>query len=344
MHAWIDFRQLRQNLSFEAVLRHYGVEIKHKGKNQHLGFCPLPNHQGQKRSQSFSANLEKGVFQCFGCGAKGNLLEFAALMEEVDPSNGKELREVAINLQERFCPGLTSGTSGQKPEPKQKKEAPVQPSENLPVLINAPLDFQLKDLDARHSYLLGRGFTLETIAHFGLGVASRGSLKGRVAIPLHDHEGKLVGYAGRVVDDATIREDNPKYRFPSKRKRNGTLYEFHKSLFLYNAHQIKEPVDNLVVVEGFPSVWWLHQNGVPHVVATMGSDCSERQAELVAKLVKPDGRVWLFPDGDAAGEKFAQSFLLKAAQHRFTRWVKLGVNQQPTAFTAGELQKFLPEK
>ncbi len=122
------------------------------------------------------------------------------------------------------------------------------------------------------------------------------------------------------------------------------MYEVHKSLLLYNAHQIKEPVDNLVVVEGFPSVWWLHQNGVPHVVATMGSDCSERQAELVAKLVKPDGRVWLFPDGDAAGEKFAQSFLLKAAQHRFTRWVKLGVNQQPTAFTAGELQKFLPEK
>jgi DNA primase len=103
-------------------------------------------------------------------------------------------------------------------------------------------------------------------------------------------------------------------------------------------------VDNLVVVEGFPSVWWLHQNGVPDVVATMGSDCSERQAELVASLVKPDGHIWLFPDGDAAGERFAQSFLLKVSPQRFARWVKLGVNQQPTTFSAEKLKQFLTGK
>jgi DNA primase len=44
-------------------------------------FCPQPNHQGKKNSPSFPANLEKGIFQCFGCGAKGNVLEFAAMME-----------------------------------------------------------------------------------------------------------------------------------------------------------------------------------------------------------------------------------------------------------------------
>ena len=60
--------------------------------------------------------------------------------------------------------------------------------------------------------LFRSGFTPETIVRFGLGYCSRGMLKSRVAIPLHDAVGALVGYAGRVADDATITEDNPRYR------------------------------------------------------------------------------------------------------------------------------------
>src|SRR6266568_2544206 len=100
MKTWIDFKQLRQSLSFEAVLRLYGVELKIKGE-QHHGYCPLPNHKGKGNSPSFSANLEKGIFQCFGCGAKGNVLDFAAFMEKVDPKDGSALLEVAVKLQQR---------------------------------------------------------------------------------------------------------------------------------------------------------------------------------------------------------------------------------------------------
>src|SRR5439155_869286 len=117
MATWIDFKQLRQSLSFEAVLRHYGVELKIKGR-QHHGYCPLPNHQGKRNSPSFSANLDKGIFQCFGCGAKGNVLEFAALMDGVDPANGAELHKVALKLQERFCPSA----AGAEQSPSQSKE------------------------------------------------------------------------------------------------------------------------------------------------------------------------------------------------------------------------------
>ncbi len=336
MATWIDFKQLRQNLSFEAVLRHYGVELKIKGR-QHHGFCPLPNHKGKKNSPSFSANLEKGIFQCFGCGAKGNLLEFAALMDGVDPSNGTELHKVALKLQERFCPATANG----KQEPAPTKPAEAKPAEDLPVIVNAPLDFELKGLDPAHPYLGGRGFSPETIAHFGLGFCSRGMLKDRVAIPLHDHEGRLIGYAGRVVDDGAIGEENPRYRFPGARKRDGKIFEFRKTLFLYNGFRMAGPLDDLIVVEGFPSVWWLHQNGLPHVVATMGVDCSERQAELAVGLVKQSGRIWFMPDGDEAGVRFVQSFLPKVCPHRFVRWVKLKQGRQPTDQTGDELRKLL---
>ena len=332
MSNWIDFKELRAKLTFEQVLHHYGVEVKRNG-NQHHGFCPLPNHNGKKNSPSFSANLEKGIFQCFGCGAKGNLLEFAAMMEKVDPKAGTAFRKVAGELQKRFCPEL-----GGKPEADKKPVTKPDKPDDLSVVVNAPLDFELKGLDCTHPYLLNRGFTQDTIDHFGLGFCSRGSLKDRLAIPLHDHAGKLVGYAGRVVDDTTITEDNPRYRLPSKRERDGKIFEFRKTLFLYNGYRIKAPVDDLIVVEGFTGVWWLAQNELPNTVGTMGADCSEKQAELIVSLVKPSGMVWIMPDGDTAGERHAQTLLTLISPHRAIRWLKLSDGKQPTDLSGEELK------
>ncbi len=333
---WIDFKVLRTKLDFEQVLRHYGVEVKRKGK-QHHGFCPLPNHNGKKNSPSFSANLEKGIFQCFGCGAKGNVLEFAALMEKADPKDGAALHKVAAELQKRFFPEI-SDTSTEPKKAAAKKPEKTEPKDDLPVVINPSLGFELKDLDAEHPYLLSRGFTPETIEYFGLGFCSRGLLKDRVAIPLHDVSSALVGYAGRVVDDATITEDNPRYRFPGKREKGGTVFEFRKTLFLYIGFRIKTPVDDLIVVEGFTGVWWLTQNGLPCVVATMGADCSENPAALLLSLVKPNGRVWIVPDGDKAGERHAQALLSLISPHRFMRWVKMADGKQPTDFSGEQLK------
>jgi DNA primase len=335
MNGWIDFKKLRANLDFEEVLTYYGVEVKRKGE-QHHGFCPLPNHQGKRNSPSFSANLERGIFQCFGCGAKGNVLDFAAMMEKTDPENGGALRGVAVKLQKEFCPELAPKTDAAKVNGKPAFKEQAEP--DLLTKVNVPLDFVLKGLDQAHPYLLGRGFTAETIAHFGLGFCSRGMLKDRIAIPLHDHEGRLVGYAGRVVDDAAITEDNPRYRLPGTRKRDAEVFEFRKTLFLYNGFEFKEPISDLIVVEGFTSVWWLWQNGLSHVVATMGSDCSERQSELITSLVKPDGRVWLVPDGDAAGERCARDMLILVSPRRFTRWVKLETGKQPTDIAPATLK------
>ena len=197
MSTWVNFKDLRTRLSFEDVLRHYGVEVKRKG-NQHQGFCPLPNHKGKKNSPSFSANLERGIFKCFGCGASGNVLEFAAMMENVDLEDGAAFRKVAVELQKQFCPEVERTPIGGKPTEAERKPEPNE----LPVVINPPLDFELKGLDQDHPYLRGRGFASETIGYFGLGFCSRGLLKDRVAIPLHDHEGKLIGYAGTTLSQS----------------------------------------------------------------------------------------------------------------------------------------------
>lgn len=296
--VWINFKELRARLKFEAVLRHYKVSINRKG-NQHTGVCPLPNHEGSGTAPSFSANLERGIFQCFSCGAKGNVLEFAALMEGADVKDGDALRKVAVSLKERFFPNEPVSRKG--PQAAAKSALPQAPA----VITNPPLDFELKGLEANHPSLSDRGFTPETVSHFGLGFCSRGLLKGWLVIPLHDPEARLVGYAGAVVDDGGIAEENPRYRFPEKRERNGKVIEFRRDLLLYNAHRIEKPADAVIVTDDFPSVWWLHQHGFRNVVATMDDGCSGEQARLIVSLVAPGGRVWLLPQGGEAGGRFA---------------------------------------
>jgi DNA primase len=328
MNEWIDFKELREQLDFAEVLRHYKVEPKLRG-DQHHGFCPLPSHNGKQNSPSFSANVKKGIWQCFGCGEKGNLLDFAVLMEGANPKSGEDVQRIALKLEERFLGSAM---------PVKKSEIEVEKG-NENAIVNAPLDFELKGLDAKHPYFLNRGFTTETIARFGLGYCSRGLLKDRIAIPLHDATGQLIGYAGRVIDDSSITEENPKYRFPGSRKRKEVVYEFRKSLFVYNGYRITSPVDDLVVLEGFTGTWWLSQSGIANVVGVMGSSCSEEQANAIVSLVAPGGRVWVFTDGDKAGIRCAESILIQVAPHRFTRWVKVETGKQPTDFSPAELKK-----
>jgi DNA primase len=205
------------------------------------------------------------------------------------------------------------------------------------VVVNPPLDFELKNLDPQHPYLSNRGFTAETVKQFGLGFCNRGSLKDRVAIPLHDMAGKLIGYAGRVIDDKLISEANPKYLFPSERERDGKLLQFRKSLFVYNGWRIEKPVRDLIVVEGFASTWWLTQHGAPDVVALMGSSCSIEQGALITKLVKPKGSVWVMTDGDDAGRRCAGNVFVAVGAERLVRYVKVGDGQQPTDWSPEDI-------
>jgi DNA primase len=333
MSTWIDFKELRMKLRFLEVLEHYSIEVTVKGQRA-TGFCPLPTHRGQRRSPSFSVNLVRGIWQCFGCQAKGNVLDFACRMEGFNPNNPKELRQAALKIRETFHLERTAGQEAPARAARQSTEKPNLATQ--PVLINEPIDFELRTLDPGHPYLKERGFTEETIRHFGLGYCNRGMLKGRFAIPLHDPQGRLVGYAGRITKDEMIGPKCPKYLFPGERERKGVKVEFRKSLLLYNAHRIKTPVDHLFVVEGFAATWWLWQAKYVNTVALMGASCSQKQANLIVDLVKPDGRIWLMPDGDEAAIRCAKSVFEQVSPHRFIRWVPLANGTQPTDVPADE--------
>ena len=115
------------------------------------------------------------------------------------------MHKVAAELEKRFRPE-TGDTSTEIKRAVAKQSEKTEPKDDLPVVDNPPPGFELMDLDAEHPYLLRRGFTPETIKHFNLGFCSCGLLKDRVAIPLFDMAGALVGYAGRVADTPQSRK------------------------------------------------------------------------------------------------------------------------------------------
>ena len=332
MPAWIDLREFRKKLHFEQVLRYYGIEINRKGE-QHQGQCPLPDHGGIRDSPTFSVNLERNIFQCFGCKARGNVLEFAVLMEKVSLNDGRAFRDVALRLQRELFPdeGIERRPTGRSAEPK-----PTPQTKSPEVLVNQPLDFELKGLDGGHPYLKGKGLSRETISYFGLGHCSRGVLKDRIAIPLRDSSGQLVGYAGEVIDESLVPAPVPRYSFPERRERDGKVLEFRRSLFLYNGCRTQSSVDELIVVEDFASVWWLFENGFRQVVGVMSHECSPEQIEHIASTVKPLGRVWIVTS--QTGEQLAQSMLSAVSTRHFVRWVRLTGRKRLVDLSPDELK------
>ena len=121
------------------------------------------------------------------------------------------------------------------------------------------------------------------VAHFGLGYCTKGSMTGRIVVPIHNAEGQLVAYAGRWPGTPPD-EDTPKYKLPPG---------FRKARELFNAHRAfaESDASPLVIVEGFFDCLALWQHGIRRVVALMGSSLSTHQEELIRKDTNSESRV-----------------------------------------------------
>jgi DNA primase len=324
---YIDFAFVKQGANFEAVLSHYGLEPGGTGTERSV-LCPF--HTETK--PSCKIELERKIFQCFGCRAKGNVLEFVALME----GNRADLRGAALRLAAickiplapprgaagKYTANVMQDRKGSaSPDPPAEPiRAPseVQASDAGP--INPPLAFALK-LDPEHAYLTERGLSAEIVADFGLGFCTRGSMAGRICIPIHNERGELVAYAGRWPGD-DVPEGAERYKLPAK---------FQKRRVLFNLHRVPES-EHIVLVEGYWSAIRLHVLGLP-VAALMGWSVSSEQLELLRD--RGVRFVTLLLDGDDAGRRGREAVLPDLAAAFFVR---------APLFPDGEKPDTLPEQ
>ena len=334
---WVDFKELKERITLEMVLSRYGIlnELKKSGNNL-IGRCPI--HKGSNPRQ-FSVDPERNIFNCFGnCQSGGNILDFVSKMENIP------VRSAALKLKEWFPESVSEiadspRTEGQaketeKPAAKKAEAKRTEPAEGTekPGEVNPPLKFQLKSLNPEHAFFAERGILPATVEHFGLGYCSKGMMKGRIAIPIHNEKGELVAYCGRATD-AGLAELEGKYKLPPN---------FVKSAVVYNLHRQAPETEAFILVESFLSVFRLYQAGYLNALSLLGSALSERQEELILAHLGKKGRLYLMFDADESARNCTADCLLRLGYKAFVKAVDIGrLAPKPHRLTSDQLRELL---
>ncbi|HTV26972.1 MAG TPA: toprim domain-containing protein [Xanthobacteraceae bacterium] len=180
--------------------------------------------------------------------------------------------------------------------------------------LNRPLGLALK-LDPAHPYLASRGLTPAIIEEFGLGYCDRGSMQGRIAIPIHDETGILIAYAGRWAAER-VPDGRPRYLLPRG---------FVKQLVLFNLHRVVG-AHQVTIVESYWSVFRLSALRVP-AVGLMGRELSAAHIGLLTKAGVE--RICVMLDGDAPGRSATNKIVLELAKRFFVKSVDLPDAMKP---------------
>jgi DNA primase len=323
---WIDFTALKRQVSITDVLARYGLlaGLNEKKPGRLVGPCPI---HGGKNGTSFNVDLEKNVFHCFSQCGGGNVLDLVVKIEKCSIRDaGEKLSDwfgLKFDRPKRNTASNATAFTAQSAAPTPSP-LPRQAGGSAP---NPPLERALKDLNPDHPYLVTRGLTIPTIKTFEIGYCTRGLMRGRIAVPIHDEHGTLLAYAGRAVSEDLAAKAG-KYRLPEG---------FKKSFVLFNLHRAKAFSDRgAIVVEGFVDCFKLHQAGFPNVVALMGSTLSDSQEHL---LVEHFDRLALMFDGDEAGHKCLREFYVRLRRRLYLREIHLEPGEQPDALSEERIRE-----
>ncbi|HHP7239992.1 DNA primase, partial [Longibacter sp.] len=152
--------------------------------------------------------------------------------------------------------------------------------------------------------------------------------RGRVIFPILSHVGKVLGFAGRILDaDA----DQPKYINSPETE----VYD--KSRVLYGLRQAKQAIrseEEVLMVEGYTDVISLYQAGVENVVASSGTALTAGQVETLDRYAK---RIVLLYDADEAGSRAAVRGMNLVLQNGMGAYaVELPDGEDPDSFVRSE--------
>ncbi len=283
------------------------------------GRCPF--HEDD--TPSFYISPSKGVYNCHGCGASGNVIHFHANIKDMAYDQAK--RELATEL------GLIS-RNPLSPELQVLADAARTYAS---CLTRDPTSDKTPGTGEAQTYLHERGLSPGTIARFGIGYCPPGApqpggrtatltlraaglvsesgrnlMTGRITFPIRNVDGQVVAFGGRQLVSA---EQNPENRSP-KYMNTGESANFRKSEILFGLYESRPGMRRegcAVIVEGYMDVAVLHGHGLDNTVAVMGATAGERAFEPLWAATR---RVVFCMDGDRAGQAGALRSVMNAAR------------------------------
>ncbi|MBL5872065.1 DNA primase [Bacillus sporothermodurans] len=309
--------EIRQSIDIVDIIGEY-VHLKKQGRN-YFGLCPFHG----ENTPSFSVSTDKQIYHCFGCGAGGNVISF---LMDID---GLSFQEAVMKLAEKgkvhleLEKGLNDHTSKTKDtsEEKQMKEA-------YELLQKFYHHLLVNTTEGQHAleYLLGRGFSKDSIEKFQIGYSlpswdftvkwlnKRGfqlpllekagliikresdesyfdRFRNRIMFPIQNSKGETIAFAGRAIE----KEDQPKYL------NSPETILFNKSNILYNYYRAKgfiKKQQQAILFEGFADVISADTAEIFNGIATMGTSLTEQHVQLIRRMTDS---VTICYDSDFAG-------------------------------------------
>ena len=148
-------QEIKEKNPIEEVIAPY-VQLKRAGRNL-KGLCPFHS----EKTPSFTVYPESSSYYCFGCGAGGDSVNFIRQIENLD------YIEALKKLADRAGVVIPEGDYDDSYARLKKRilEINREAARFYHAYLFTPGGKWALD------YLTGRGLTLQTIRHFGLGVA-----------------------------------------------------------------------------------------------------------------------------------------------------------------------------
>ncbi|MCS6818537.1 MAG: DNA primase, partial [Chitinophagales bacterium] len=319
MISQLSIQRIIEESRVEEVIGEH-VSLKKRGAN-YIGLCPF-HHE---KTPSFIVSPSKNIFKCFGCGKAGNAVTF--LMEHAQMNYVEALKYLAkkynIEIEE-----TTQQTSDEEQE-KQKLAESILVANSFAQKFFTDYLLHTEKGKIGLSYFLERGYDKKIIEKFQLGFAPadgdtfarhalsnafnkdilskaglissneshvRDFFRNRVIFPIHHTNGKILGFAGRVL---AKNDSSPKYINTPENE------VYIKSKILYGAYFARQAIrkmDECLLVEGYTDVISLHQAGIENVMASGGTSLTTEQIRLIKRLTN---NITILYDGDQAGIKAA---------------------------------------
>lgn len=309
---WLE--ELKSRVNIIDVIGSY-TTLTRKGKN-YWACCPFHT----EKTPSFAINEMEQYYHCFGCHAGGDVIRFVMEIESVS------FYEAVKMLAERAGIPLPEIKEDENIIAHKKKVAKMTELMR-DTAKHYHSNLRLPDGQKALQYLRGRGFKDSTIVKFGLGVSAGFTevvdhlkslgyseqlmleagvvnvskdryfdhLSNRVITPIFNQYGEVVAFGGRELEKSGY----GKYQNTI----NTPLFDKSKTLYGLNFvrnYKKNNPLDSIIVVEGYMDVISLAQAGIENVVASMGTSFTQYQARLLKKLVS---KVYTCFDGDLAGQE-----------------------------------------
>jgi DNA primase len=322
-----DFKEtVRQQADIVRVIGDY-IQLKKAGAKNFNGLCPFHN----EKSPSFSVNIERQFFHCFGCGKSGDVFKFVQEREQISFPEAVRLVAEKMGIP---LPRMQYSSESEA-EDAGKRGKLIEMHERACKFFEEQL--RRPEGALAREYLAGRGLKEETIRTFRIGFApdsgftlkdrlkadfseemmrasglfsfKEGSessaaamyskFRNRIMFPIANENGKIIAFTGRTL--AKDEKSGPKYL------NSPETPIYSKSRVLYNLDRAKEAVRKLgyvILVEGQMDCIAVYSAGFHNVAASSGTAFTETQVRLLGRFSK-DIVVNFDPDtaGAAATDK-----------------------------------------